>query len=75
MINSIKYFEEKSIPVFEKLEEKFFRNPTDIASYILGLTEELHKVGILMVKEALELMNEVLKESGKRPGTGWWKRT
>lgn len=66
MINSIKYFEEKSIPVFEKLEEKFFRNPTDIASYILGITEELHKLGLLMVKESLELMNEALKESGKR---------
>ena len=66
MINSIKHFEEKSIPVFEKLEEKFFRNPADIASYILGLTEELHKVGLLMVKESLESMNGMLKESGKR---------
>ena len=66
MINSIKHFEEKSIPVFEKLEENFFRDPTDIASYVLGLTEELHKVGLLMIQESLEAMNGMLKESGKR---------
>ncbi len=66
MINSIKHFEEKSIPVFEKLEGDFYRNPTDVASFITGLTEELHHLGLLMVKEALESMNQMLKESGKR---------
>lgn len=66
MINSIKHFEEKSIPVFEKLEGDFYRNPTDVASFVTGLTEELHHLGLLMVKEALENMNQMLKESGKR---------
>ena len=66
MINSIKHFEEKSIPVFEKLEGDFYRNPTDVASFVTGLTEELHQVGLLMVKEVLETMNLMLKESGKR---------
>lgn len=66
MINSIKHFEEKSIPVFEKLEGDFYRNPTDVASFVTGLTEELHQVGLLMVKEVLENMNLMLKESGKR---------
>ncbi len=66
MINSIKHFEEKSIPVFEKLEGDFYRNPTDVASFITGLTEELHHLGLFMIKEALESMNQMLKESGKR---------
>lgn len=66
MINSIKHFEEKCIPIFEKLEGDFYRNPTDVASFITGLTEELHHLGLLMVKEALESMNQMLKESGKR---------
>lgn len=66
MIKSIKHFEEKSIPVFEKLEEDFLRNPTDVASFVTGLTEELHQLGLLMVKEVLEDMNLMLKESGKR---------
>ena len=66
MINSIKYFEEKSIPVFEKLEGDLYRNPTDVASFVTGLTEELHQMGLLMVREVLENMNLMLKESGKR---------
>ncbi len=45
MINSIKYFEEKSILVFEKLEGNFYRNPTDVASFVNGLAEELHHRG------------------------------
>ena len=70
MINSIKYFEEKSIPVFEKLEGNFYRNPTDVATFVTGLTEELHQIGIHMIKETLENMNLMLKESGKRV-QGW----
>ena len=66
MINSIKHFEEKSIPVFEKLEGDFYRNPTDVASFVTGLAEELHQLGLLMIKETLEDMNLMLKESGKR---------
>ena len=66
MINSIKHFEEKSIPVFEKLEGNFYRNPTDVASFVTGLAEELHQLGLLMIKETLEDMNLMLKESGKR---------
>ena len=66
MIKSIKHFEEKSIPVFEKLEGDFYRNPTDVASFVTGLTEELHQLGLRMIKEVLENMNLMLKESGKR---------
>ena len=53
MINSIKYFEEKCINRFEKLEDDFMKNPTKLAEYVYGLTDELHKLGLEMIKESL----------------------
>ena len=66
MINSIKYFEEKCINRFEKLEDDFIKNPLQMAEYVMGLTEELHKLGLCMIKESLEQMDEMLQRSGKR---------
>ena len=66
MVKSIKHFAEESIKNFEKLEDDFFKNPEQTAEYVLGITKELHKVGLLMIKESLETMNQMLKESGKR---------
>ena len=66
MVKSIKHFAEESIKNFEKLEDDFFKNPEQIAEYVLGITKELHTVGLLMIKESLETMNQMLKESGKR---------
>lgn len=66
MTNSIKHFEEESIMIFEKLEDEFFKNPKHIAEYVCNITEELHKIGLLMLKESLENMNQLLRESGKR---------
>lgn len=66
MVKSIKHFEEESIRIFEKLEDEFFKNPQHMAEYVRGITEELHKIGLLMLQESLESMNQLLKESGKR---------
>lgn len=66
MVKSIKHFEEKSIKIFGSLEDEFFKHPERMAEYITGITEELHKIGLLMLKESLENMNQLLKESGKR---------
>ena len=66
LINSIKYFEEECIKRFEKLEDDFMKEPQKLAEYVLGLTEELHKVGIRMIQESLEEMNEMLRKSQKR---------
>ena len=66
MVKSIKHFEEESIMIFEKLEDEFFKNPKQIAEYVCRITEELHKIGLLMLKESLESMNQLLKDSGKR---------
>ena len=53
MVKSIQYFNDKSVPVFERLEDELLRDPSDIASYIMKLTEELHKTGIRMIEETL----------------------
>ena len=63
MINSIKYFEEKCINRFEKLEDDFMKNPTKLAEYVYGLTDELHKLGLEMIKESLESMDMMLQKS------------
>ena len=63
MINSIRYFEKECIKKFEKLEDEFMKEPTKIAEYVLRVTEELHKLGLEMIKESLESMNQMLRES------------
>ena len=54
MVKSIQYFNDKSVPVFERLEDELLRDPSDIASYIMKLTEELHKTGIRMIEETVQ---------------------
>lgn len=75
MIKSIKHFAEESISIFEKLEDDFFQHPEKMAEYVRGITKELHRVGILMIQESLEQMNQQLKDSGKRTPGGMLKKT
>lgn len=63
MVKSIQYFNEKSVPIFEKIEDDFIKDLSDIASYIVKLTEELHKTGIRMIEETLEYLDQLLNES------------
>lgn len=63
MIKSITYFEENCISKFESLENDFLKNPTMIAEYVIGLTKELHRLGLHMIQESLELMDGMLQES------------
>ena len=66
MINSIKYFEEECISKFEKLEDDFMKEPLKMAEYVIGLTEELHNLGLRMIQESLESMDEMLRKSKVR---------
>ena len=63
MLNSIRYFEEECINRFEKLEDQFLKHPDQLAEYVLGLTAELHQLGLKMIQESLEMMNRMLIES------------
>lgn len=63
MINSIRYFEEKCINKFEELENKFIKNPLQMAEYVIGITNELHSLGLQMIQESLESMDQMIQES------------
>ncbi|MBO5155509.1 MAG: hypothetical protein J6C00_14330 [Eubacterium sp.] len=63
MVNSIRDFEEECINRFEKLEDEFLKDPTRLAEYIREITDELHKLGVEMIKESLETMDRMLQES------------
>ena len=63
MLNSIRYFEEDCISKFEKLENEFLKHPTQIAEYVQGLTQELHSLGLRMIQESLEMMNQMIVDS------------
>ena len=66
MINSIKYFEEECINRFEKLEDEFMKNPLQLAEYVMEITKELHALGLQMIKESLESMDEMIQKSPVR---------
>lgn len=66
MLNSIKYFEEECISRFEKLEDDFLKEPTKLAEYVYGLTNELHRLGLEMIRESLESMDRMLQKSPMR---------
>lgn len=66
MVKSIQHFHEVSVGVFEKTITEFYKTPTDIAGFVRGVTEELHKVGILLIQETLEEMDQMICASGKR---------
>lgn len=63
MINSIKYFEENSIKIFEKLETDFMKDPTRMAELVLGVTNEVHKLGLRIIQECLEDTDNLIRES------------
>lgn len=63
MYKSIQYFNEECAQKFDLLEDEFIREPSDLASYICRLTEELHRLGLRMIQETLEDMDEMLNQS------------
>jgi hypothetical protein len=54
MVKSIQHFSDVSIDIFQKLQEKFYEDPTDMASFIYGISDELRALGVLMIQETLE---------------------
>lgn len=66
MVESIQHFNEISVEIFGDLIEDFYKTPTDMASFVRGVTKELHRVGVILIRETLEGMNQILRDSGKR---------
>lgn len=63
MINSIKYFEEKCISMFEKLEADFMKDPTKLSELIRGVTDVVHNLGLQVIKDCLEDTDKLLCNS------------
>lgn len=66
MINSIRYFEEECINRFEKMEDNFMKNPLQMAEYVISMTAELHNLGLRMIQDSLEAMDQMLQDSPMR---------
>ena len=66
MVNSVKYFEEVCINKFLEMSAEFAENPTDIASYVKNVTDQLTKLGQEIIKETLEEFDTIIKESAER---------
>jgi hypothetical protein len=66
MDKSIQHFSDVSIGIFQKLQEKFYEDPTDMASFIYGISDELRALGVLMIQETLEEIDQQIRRSGKR---------
>lgn len=66
MVNSLKYFNEVCIKKFIDFEDKFIEKPTDIASYIINVKETLEELGVRIIQETLEELDQLIKNSSVR---------
>lgn len=66
MLKSIQHFEESGINNLQKIIEKFMTAPTDMASFVYGIRDEVIYLGLEIIKETLEECDQMLRESGKR---------
>lgn len=60
----IQHVNEVSIKAFVELQKEFFKNPKDFASYVYGISAELQKIGLMIIRESLEDMDRMYRESG-----------
>ena len=75
MYISIQHFLEKGIEKLKEVEKAFLTNPTDMASFVLGITEEVHKLGLDMIKETLEFMDDEIRKDSKRKESWYVERS
>jgi len=75
MYISIQHFLEKGIERLKEVEKVFLTNPTDMASFVLGITDEVHKFGLEMIKETLEFMDEEIPKDSKRKESWYVERS
>jgi len=66
MVNSLKYFNEICIKKFEKYEDEFIENPTDISAYVIKIKEELEDLGRKIIQETLEETDQLIKDCSAR---------
>ena len=72
---SIQHFLEKGIEKLKEVEKAFLNNPTDMASFVLGITEEVHKLGLEIIKETLEFVDDEIRKDSKRKESWYVERS
>lgn len=66
MVNSIAYFSENFINGIAKVQNEFFKHPEKVAELVYGVSDELQKLGVNIIKEVLENADECFRRSSKR---------
>lgn len=66
MIKSIQQFGEVGVKYLEEMIEKFVIEPKNHADFIYGVTENVINLGLSIIAETLEGMDEELRSSGLR---------
>jgi len=66
MIKSIQQFGEVGVKILENVIEKFVMNPKNQADFIYGITEGVTNLGLSIIAETLEEMDEELRSSSFR---------
>ena len=66
MVNSIAYFSENFINGIAKVQNDFFKHPEKVAELVYGVSDELQKLGVNIIKEVLENADECFRRSSKR---------
>ncbi len=70
MIKSIQQFEEVGVKKLGKVLEDFVKTPEKQAEFIYGVRDEVVQLGLDIIKETFESMDEELRTSGLRR-SGW----
>lgn len=70
MIKSIQQFEEIGVKKLGKVLEDFVKTPEKQAEFIYGITDAVIRLGLDIIKETFESMDEELRVSGIRK-SGW----
>ncbi len=66
MINSIQQFQKNGIGKIEKVTSKFYENPSNIAEYVKGITENIVELGLSLIKEGFEDIDEYIRKNSHR---------
>ena len=70
MIKSIQQFEAVGVKKLGKVLEDFVKTPEKQAEFVYGVTDSVIQLGLDIIKETFESMDEELRESGIRK-SGW----
>ena len=66
MEKSIIEFQKNGIPALEKITLAFFEDPTKIAEFVGGVQDNVLQLGLGIIKEQFEALDEALCRSGNR---------